>query len=124
MVMPAPSTIPPSLDPIIVYMPAPGALRPGDIRARVSPREGALLDELPETLELITVLVNEVASLRAIITPSGPSRRTRAESRARVRDARLAHPQATWGDVAVLAGVSRRYALELWRDLRVADATP
>ena len=110
------------MQPIIAYFGfAPGALTPDDIKARVRASERRLLDRMPDTLELLAVMANELAVVRSQAsrvnsTPKSTPRRNRAASRERVRTARLEHPDWTWQDVADECALSRRYAMQLWRE--------
>lgn len=132
----APSTMHTAGDPLITFYGfPPGALTPADILIRTQAAEAALLRQMPETLQLLTILLNDVASIRtsALSVPkstpkrtvkstrqstpkSTPRRRSREQSRAAVLSARQEHPDWSWQQLAEAVGLSRRYVIQLWKE--------
>ena len=111
---------PPTPQPLVAYWGfPPGALTPKDILARVSTAEERALRRMPSLLELVTVMANELAAVRATrakSTPKSTTRRTRTQSREMVLQARLEHPAWTWQQVADEVGLSLRYVKQLGKE--------
>ena len=111
---------PPTPQPILAYWGfPPGALTPDDIKARVRASERRLLDRMPDTLEMLAVMANQLAAVCSSgvkSTPKSTTRRTRAQSREMVLQARLEHPAWTWQQVADEVGLSLRYVKQLGKE--------
>lgn len=100
---------------MIAYITLDGDLTPAAVLANVPPEEAQVLGYIPNILELVCVLVNEVRHLR-----EQGARRTRTQTRQMVCALRESHPDWVMRDIAAEIGISTRYAKQLWSDYQHA----